>query len=92
MPHPKKKERIMTYYIIINKTTGSYFINKSTKPETSVRHHFHRANNPSREDYNSKFYQDIRKYGENGFDISYSIEPPEWMERRAHYIIKEEEE
>lgn len=86
MPHPKKKPRVMTYYIIINKATRAYFVNKSTRPIASVRHHFHRANNPDRADYNCEFYKDIRKYGQEGFDISYSLNAPIWMVRRAHYM------
>ncbi len=86
MPHPKKKLRIMTYYLIKNRATGWYFCNKSQRPEASVRHHFHRALNPEREDYNCKFYQDIRQYGEEGFDISFSLELPAGVTRRAHYM------
>ena len=84
--HPKKKIRIMTYYLITNKATGWYFCNKSQRPEASVRHHFNRANNPNREDYNCKFYKDIREYGEEGFTVKFSIEMPEGVERRAHYM------
>lgn len=90
MPHPKKKIRPMIFYLITNKETGWYFCNKSTRPETSVRHHFHRALNPNREDYNSKFYSDIREYGEDGFTIEYSLEMPENVKRRAHYLSPEE--
>lgn len=90
MPHPKKKLRIMSYYLITNKATGWYFCNKSQRPEASVRHHFHRARNPEREDYNCKFYQDIRQYGEEGFTISFSLEMPETVERRAHYMPPQE--
>lgn len=86
MPHPKKKSRIMTYYIIINKTTLEYFVNKSTHPQASVRHHFSRAKNPDREDYNSHFYSSIREYGDENFDISYSLEMPPWAVSRAHYM------
>lgn len=86
MGKQKKKPHPMTYYIMINKANGNYFVNKSTNPIVSVRHHFHRAQNPEREDYNSDFYKDIRQYGLDGFDISYSLEMPEWIERRAHYM------
>lgn len=86
MPHPKKEKLPMCYYIMINKTTMEYFVNKSTHPRTSVRHHFNRAKNPNRADYNSDFSIAIRTYGEEGFDISYSLEVPEWMIRRAHYM------
>lgn len=86
MPHPKREKRIMTYYIMINKVTMEYFVNKSTHPRTSVRHHFSRAKNPERADYNGPFYTAIREYGETAFDISYSLEAPEWMTRRAHYM------
>lgn len=88
--YPKKKPRIMTYYIMINKTTLNYFVNKSQRPKTSVRHHFHRANNPQRDDYNGDFYTALREYGEEGFDISFSLEAPEWMVRRAHYMPRPE--
>lgn len=71
---------------MINKATMEYFVNKSTHPRTSVRHHFNRAKNPNRPDYDSPFYQAIREYGEAGFDISYTLDPPSWMERRAHYM------
>ena len=90
MPHPKKKERIMTYYLMTNKSTGWYFCNKSTRPETSVRHHFNRSRNPERKDYNSKFYSDLRAYGEDGFEVEYSIEMPEKVKARAHYLPPEE--
>lgn len=89
MPPLKKKVRIMEYYIIYNIHNGSYFINKSQRPNVSVRHQFSRAYREERPDYNSQFSQDIRKYGEGGFIIRYSLEMPEWAERRAHYIVKE---
>ena len=76
----------MVYYIFINKETHSYFINRAQKPLVGVRHHFHRAGNPSRKDYDSKFYQDIRKYGYEGFIIRYSLERPVWATVRAHYV------
>lgn len=82
----KKKPRVMTYYIMINKHTLEYFVNKSTKPQVSVRHHFHRAFNPERADYNSAFSQAMRRYGTEGFEVLYSLVPPTWMERRAHYM------
>ena len=37
MPPLKKKVRIMEYYIIYNIHNGSYFINKSQRPNVSVR-------------------------------------------------------
>ena len=43
MPPLKKKVRIMEYYIIYNIHNGSYFINKSQRPNVSVRHQFSRA-------------------------------------------------
>lgn len=93
MPHPKKKERPMIYYLIENKITGWYFCNKSTHPEASVRRHFHRAQNPKRDDYDCQFYRDIRKYYEEGdWKISYSLEMPENVARRAHYLPPQEKE
>ena len=86
MGGPKKVPHPMTYYIIINKINGKYFVNKSTHPEASVRHHFNRAKNPERKDYNGEFYTELREYGFENFDISYSLDPPLWMNRRAHYM------
>lgn len=85
----KKKVRTMEYFIIYNLHNGSYFINKSKRPEISVRSTFSRAFNETRPDYNSQLSQDIRAYGKEGFLIRYFIEKPEWVERRAHYIVKE---
>ena len=76
----------MVYYIIMDKDTHDYFINKSQKPVVSVRHHFHRANNPNRADYNSEFYTRLREKGEEGFYITYSLEMPEWAQCRAHFV------
>lgn len=92
MPYQKKKPHPMTYYLITNKETGWYFCNKSTHPQASARHHFSRAKNPMRKDYNCQFYQDIRKYGEDGFTIEYSLELPSTVSRRAHYIAPSEVE
>ena len=76
----------MIYYIIISKTTRKYFVNKSSHPEKSVRHHFSRAENPDREDYNSEFYAAIRREGSWNFDISFSLEMPQYATSRAHYM------
>lgn len=83
---PKRKPRVMTYYVMINKHTLEYFINKSTNPRVSVRHHFHRAHNPNRTDYESDFSKALRLYGPEGFDVTYTLTAPEWMVRRAHYM------
>ena len=76
----------MIYYITISKSTRKYFINKSSHPEKSVRHHFSRAENPNREDYNSEFYTAIRREGPWNFDISFSLEMPSYATSRAHYM------
>lgn len=76
----------MYYYIIMDKETHDYFINKAQKPVASVRHHFHRAENPNRPDYNSEFYTRLREKGEEGFYITYSKEMPLWAQARAHFI------
>ena len=76
----------MIYYIIINKSTREYFVNKSSHPERSARHHFTRAYNKDRKDYDSEFYTAIRNEGEENFDISFSLEMPSYATSRAHYM------
>lgn len=86
----KPFKREMEYFIIYHKETNSYFVNKSKTPATSVRHQFSRAFNPNRKDYESDFSKDIREYGKEAFIIKYTLEAPEWMERRAHYVKNSE--
>ena len=82
----KKKINPTPVYVIIDKETGDYFCNKNQKSVAAVRHHFHRANNPNREDYNSEFYTLLREKGEDGFKVKYYAAIPEWVQRRAIWL------
>jgi len=80
----RKKWRPMIYYIIWTAEKDKVFCNKSTNPTTSVRHHFHRAYNENRPDYNSDFYAWLRSRPQEDFIITYCVEFPECIDRRAH--------
>lgn len=84
MPHPKKKWRPMLFYIIYDNDMHYVFANKSTNPCTSARHHFNRAKNPNRADYNSDFYTWLRSKPQDEFIVTYCVELPECIDRRAH--------
>lgn len=80
----RKKWRPMIYYLIYDDDRYYVFCNKSTNPVTSVRHHFHRAYNENRPDYNSDFYTWLRSKPQDEFIITYCTELPECIDRRAH--------
>ena len=86
--HPKKKPRVIHYVTIYNIATGSYWVNKSQRPNITARHQFARAYKDDRPDYDSPFSRDIREYGEEGFLVRYSLELPEFADCRAHYVVK----
>lgn len=73
------------YYLIINKKTQEYYINKSKNPQKSIEAHIRRANNTNSKGYNTPLYIALR----NNFDdfIFYSLKYiPEWIEKYKQYI------
>ena len=80
----RRKFRPMVFYTIWVDSEPYVFCNKSTNPVVSVRHHFHRAYNPLRPDYNEPLAVWLRAHPEEEYHVTYSVELPDFVERRAH--------
>ena len=80
----RKKPRFMLYYIIYDNDKHYVFANKSQNAKVSVRHHFHRAYNETRKDYNGDLYTWLRSRPQEDFIVTYCTELPECIDRRAH--------
>lgn len=84
MAGQKKKFSPMIYYVIWTDDHDYVFANKSTGPTQSVRHHFNRARNPQRADFNEPLAKWLRSKPVDQFHVHYCVELPDFVSRRAH--------